>query len=406
MSMSNLQQNNFHDFRVLVNKDEYWDLFLCKDNQFLYRSYNGIYDGCLISSIDFGDESCIGDEGWIHGKYGYSWSGAVVKEQKLTNISYVGFDNGLYTFRKDRITNKEFTELFGSKEYHILQGDTRLRLHRVSGNTLQYDYPLSIEDGYAKFNGGFYQGFFKTECGKYEVLPSSFDDGQTIHVEMTLRPCDLEPESDRTINDKYPENKGIFFYIGTRAENKFVYLYDKDDVDGLEQCLELGVDDFVEDGEISKEDYIIGNFYDVDPEFVESPNPFELGDYTDYVYYEFGEPDPDEAIDEMDDYVDGLVPDKRTLFTSGYVHDCLCWEEDEEEDYILIPFFRGCSCPVRYRKVPKPKSSGTTDEDYLFGNGFSCETCAQVILALASLGIDPEKDERFIKAGKSPEDAS
>ncbi len=42
---------------------------------------------------------------------------------------------------------------------------------------------------------------------------------------------------------------------------------------------------------------------------------------------------------------------------------------------------------------------------FLFGNGFSCETCAQVIMALASLGIDPEKDERFMKAGKSPEDA-
>lgn len=42
---------------------------------------------------------------------------------------------------------------------------------------------------------------------------------------------------------------------------------------------------------------------------------------------------------------------------------------------------------------------------FLFGKGFSCETCAQAIMALAALGIDPEEDERFIKAGKSPEDA-
>ena len=40
-----------------------------------------------------------------------------------------------------------------------------------------------------------------------------------------------------------------------------------------------------------------------------------------------------------------------------------------------------------------------------FAGKYSCETCAQVILALAALGIDPETDERFIKSGKSAEDA-
>jgi hypothetical protein len=75
-----------------------------------------------------------------------------------------------------------------------------------------------------------------------------------------MKKCDLEPESDKTLNDKYPENKGIFFYLGTRAENKWIYMYDENDADGLEDCYELGVDDFVEDGEIDKKDYIIGYF--------------------------------------------------------------------------------------------------------------------------------------------------
>ena len=60
----------------------------------------------------------------------------------------------------------------------------------------------------------------------------------------------MEKESDKTLNDKYPNNKGIFFYIGTRAENKWIYLYDKDDRENLEECTELGVDDYVENGEI------------------------------------------------------------------------------------------------------------------------------------------------------------
>ena len=63
-----------------------------------------------------------------------------------------------------------------------------------------------------------------------------------------------------------------------------IYQYDKDDVDNLEECFELGVDDFVEDGEIDKKDYIIGNFYDPNPEF-DGYDPFELGDYTNYEYY-------------------------------------------------------------------------------------------------------------------------
>ena len=100
-----------------------------------------------------------------------------------------------------------------------------------------------------------------------------------------MKRCGLKPESTKTLNDKYPENKGIFFYIGTRAENKWIYLYDEEDVDGLENCYQLGMDDFVEDGAIDKKDHIIGNFYDLDPEFYEDP-PIDIDDYTNFNYYD------------------------------------------------------------------------------------------------------------------------
>lgn len=38
---------------------------------------------------------------------------------------------------------------------------------------------------------------------------------------------------------------------------------------------------------------------------------------------------------------------------------------------------------------------------YTFGNHYSSDTCSQVILALCATGIDPGKDERFIKGGRS-----
>jgi hypothetical protein len=38
---------------------------------------------------------------------------------------------------------------------------------------------------------------------------------------------DFDKESDKTLNDKYPDNKGIFYYMGTRAENKWILLYNE-----------------------------------------------------------------------------------------------------------------------------------------------------------------------------------
>ena len=144
----------------------------------------------------------------------------------LYNIGYTGFDNGLLHFRKDRILNKDFIELYKNSEY-LIGGDKSLKLHRVTGSTLVYEYPLTVEDFQIKLNGGFYQGFFKTECDKYQVLPSELEQGDTWSYEFVLKKLNMKKESTKTLNDKYPENKGIFFYIGTRAENKWIYLYDE-----------------------------------------------------------------------------------------------------------------------------------------------------------------------------------
>jgi hypothetical protein len=105
-------------------------------------------------------------------------------------------------------------------------------------------------------NGGFYQGFFKidfeapapysatttggtpscTGTGNttttivkgdpdaqvYEIFPTTFEKGWTM--ETWLYPnteCDTSTGSTTTLNDIYSGNTGFFFYMGTRAENKF-----------------------------------------------------------------------------------------------------------------------------------------------------------------------------------------
>lgn len=388
--MANLKVNNYDNLRMRINGDEYWDFFVNKDSYGSFRIKDGLYDECLISYIDLSDEDCFDSENWIYGKSGYTWDKSLSVGYTLYNITYLGVDNGLFTYRKDRITNKQFFELFQQNKLKIEEDDYRLKLHAVSGNTLQYDYPLHIENGYAKLNGGFFQGFFKTECDKYQILPTSFEHGDTLNFEFTLKRCDLEKESNKTLNDKYPQNKGIFFYIGTRAENKWIYLYDKDDEDGLEECYQLDMDDFVEDSKIDRKDYIIGNFYDPNPDF-EGYDPFELGDYTDYKYYdeEYYADDPCDW-DDMSDYLEMEVLGENCPQKKPKVIPCdsdlpytrlqwCCGETTEEDEYTLVPYFHGCGCPISYKKVKKEKEeiynpnplNGCDEfgEDYIFDNG-------------------------------------
>ena len=382
--MANLKVNNYHNLKLRFNKDEYWDFFVNKDSCSPFRIPNGLYEECLISYIDLSNEECL-DDNWIYSKKKYYWDKSLSIGYTLNNISYTGLDNGLFTFRKDRISNKDFIKIFQENKFELVENDYRLKLHAVSGSTLQYEYPLTVENGVVKLNGGFYQGFFKTECDKYQILPTSFEHGDTLNFEFTLKKCELEKESEKTLNDKYPENKGIFFYLGTRAENKWIYLYDKDDEDGLEKCLELGVDDFVEDGEIDKKDYIIGNFYEPNPDF-DGYDPFELGDYTDYKVYDIDLWERDACDwDDMSDYLeiessrrpkvipcDNDLPYKRLTWC--------CGETTEEEEYTLIPFYHGCSCPISYKKVKVKKEETAYDpnplngcdefgDDYVFDNG-------------------------------------
>ena len=51
--MANLKENNYHNLKIIVNRDDYWDFFINKDAYGRY-SYmvNSMYDKCLISYID------------------------------------------------------------------------------------------------------------------------------------------------------------------------------------------------------------------------------------------------------------------------------------------------------------------------------------------------------------------
>ena len=359
--MANLKENNINNLQLRVNKDEYWDFFIDRDSYGHYSFDDSkLYDECLISSIDLSKKECYDGDSWIYSSNDYSWENALSVGDTLYNISYTGLDNGLFQFRKDRILNQDFWKIYQEGKFELEENDTRLKLHAVSGSTLQYEYPLHhSESGYTEFNGGFYQGFFKTECDKYYILPSNIND-ETWQFDFTLKKCNLNPESHKTLNDKYPENKGIFFYIGTRSENKWTYYYDKDDKYGLEECFELSPDDYVdEEGHIDKSDYIIGNFYDMDVEMTYTDKWDMFDEYSNFNYYDEtlykGKECDIDDLDEFDTYVDYGDVKKPKIIDETLDHEtlslCSCGESSREPfKYVLKPYRRGCGCPIRYRR--------------------------------------------------------
>lgn len=245
--MSNILNHNRNIFEFDINKEDYWDFHLCFDNGYIDMS-EGLTERCLSAYIDMSDDECIWfDE--VYSKTKYVWDKAV-NDNSLTfnSFGYTSVDNGKTHYQKDRITNREFFEIYTNTKYKPQEDDTRLTLTKVNGNHQIYDYSNDItfwqdKIQVAKLNGGWYQGFFCANDGlHYKTLPT--DIGSGWNLEFVLNKEDFENDKE-TLNDKYPENKGIFFYIGTRAENKWwqKYLTNHD----FEWCKKSGfADDYAE----------------------------------------------------------------------------------------------------------------------------------------------------------------
>lgn len=384
--MANLNVHNYHKLRLLPNLSKYWDFYADFDHRGKFSHWGILDDSCCYTDIDLSDSECIGDNNWIFGKKDYSWSHAVSNGITLNNIGFTGVDNGLISYRRDRIMNNDFVKIYQNSSFSIEEGDKRLQMHPVSGTTSKYDYPLSYDGTSYKLNGGFFQGFFKTKCTDYQILPSTLEGGDEWILEFDLKKCDLESESNKTLNDSHPDNKGIFFYIGTRAENKWVYLYNESGDSSInDDCLMLGADDYVEGGEISKKEYGITNFLDTDIDWVDDDLNFD--DYTDYRYYDL----PDSEISTIGSIhgqpQNPFIDDETTKYQ--LIGNCCCKDKSHEEGakvvrYVKIPYV-SCGCGIRYRdkKIIEPYDNKCSDgisnndffgDEYLTGfDGLSCD---------------------------------
>ena len=228
--MGNIRNFNFNKLDLKLSNSDYWDFYLASDDRGLSPS-SGLTSGdCFVVWYDFNNPSIYPNSATTASTI-YSlvnWTGATNTGYTFSTIGLTGIDNGLVTFEKDvlDLSNQNLVEALTGSTLIIPSGDTRLVMNLVTGTTDQYVYPTErIIDptftfgDYIQLCGGFYQGYYKIDGSTYEVLPTRVNQAWAAEFWLNKNEnCDI---TGTTLNDLYPENKGIFFYMGTRAENKF-----------------------------------------------------------------------------------------------------------------------------------------------------------------------------------------
>ena len=225
--MANIKINNTRKLDFKIRKDEYWDLMLSKDEAY-GTAFDWDNNECLAAFVTPEIDACI--EYFEKGKVfsSVSWGSAINSGDDdfsgvtLYNIGFTGVDSALVFYDRNLIDNTQFFNYY-TGSFYCTCGDTRLSLSVANCNTEEHLYPISIgkadNEKYFECKGGFLQGFFKTYGYDYQTLPDNID--EEWNISFVLRPRSDYEIKERTLNYEHPENKGIFFYLGMRAENKF-----------------------------------------------------------------------------------------------------------------------------------------------------------------------------------------
>jgi hypothetical protein len=136
----------------------------------------------------------------------------------------IELNSGLYTSRTDRFSRYKYDRRF---KMHPITGFTTSLNRLLNDNSYTYDVSFDNDSDvigdYIKFNGGFYQGFYKSFGYNYQVLPERYNLGWSAEFMLRYR---WTGDTSTGLNLRYPNNKGTFFYYGARAENKFYHYAD------------------------------------------------------------------------------------------------------------------------------------------------------------------------------------
>jgi len=260
MPGQNINNYNFNKLDARLSEQKYFDITLSSDKEgynsevIFSKKVIGEDNSTLLPiNIDLDSTLCNQKSTLSWGNY-YSGNTLISKTYynpnnddlscetatTLCDIGLTATDNGLYdkmsgeslTFTMGINDNEKFNPHYYDRRFklHPVTGYTNSPNQRFSGNTKQTLYNIvSKQDNdvgyYNELYGGFYQGFYKLFGYDYEVFPERVNKGWTS--ELLLKPRIVDEYSATTnqtfLNTVYTGNSGTFFFMGTRAENKYYH---------------------------------------------------------------------------------------------------------------------------------------------------------------------------------------
>lgn len=245
--MGNIINYDFALKDLRLTDDGFWDFYLAGDGgSNTSPSCIPLTTGdCQVVWYDFGNPNIFIDSGNTRDIYSLvTWTGATNSGYTFNTIGLTGIDNGLVLFDKQSgdTANTALLSALTGTTLVIPSGDTRLHLTNVTGTTgiLTYDYDYMVDmtkpelGPFLNLYGGFYQGYYKIDGSTYQVLPIRAN--YSWSAEFFLSTQVFSAATGTTLNDLYPNNAGIFFYMGTRAENKFWNKWDGADTGCTSGC--------------------------------------------------------------------------------------------------------------------------------------------------------------------------
>ena len=192
---------------------------------------------CQLESCTFDNDVIVSENYWNPDDINPNFCPIVTT---LCDVGLTGIDNGLVMNMSGEtieITTGLYTS--NSDKYSRYKYDRRMKFHPITGFTttqnrlwddnsyiydLSYSNDFNSEVGYfARLNGGFFQGFYKIPGYDYQIFPQRVSLGWTSEFMLRYR---WTGDTSVGLNNRYPNNKGTFFYMGTRAENKFYHYAD------------------------------------------------------------------------------------------------------------------------------------------------------------------------------------
>jgi hypothetical protein len=248
--MGNIKNFNFNKLDLKLSNSDYWDFIITSDDYNACGAGGGDGAGCGAAvNFNFGKIETFKNSAHTSTTIISlsTWSGAINTGYTFDTFGLTGIDNGYVTFERNTgdTTNQTLVEALTGSTLILENDNKKMFMNKVTGTTEEYDYTTYAVTGatnpFVQFCGGFYQGFYKIDGYDYEVLPVRMNIGWSsefvLNPNFEEYPGECHNSNSKILNQDFPNNKGFFFYMGTRAENKFWNVWEGADTGCTSTCI-------------------------------------------------------------------------------------------------------------------------------------------------------------------------